>query len=140
MPRQLNPTWLVLGITLFVIVAAVYQLYVLIRLRQQFAQAQRIPWRVMWFLPAIMFVVGLPINWFIDRMHFPDVVLSASLFSILIAPFAGFAVGMVEKGLVKPFQRYGVCPCGYNLRGNVSGVCPECGSPVNTQRSDESIS
>jgi hypothetical protein len=21
--------------------------------------------------------------------------------------------------------------CGYNLRGNVSGVCPECGTPVN---------
>ena len=21
----------------------------------------------------------------------------------------------------------GHCPCGYDLRGNVSGVCPECG-------------
>ena len=24
----------------------------------------------------------------------------------------------------------GYCPCGYNLYGNVSGVCPECGAPI----------
>jgi len=23
--------------------------------------------------------------------------------------------------------------CGYNLRGNISGICPECGNPVNSQ-------
>ncbi len=23
----------------------------------------------------------------------------------------------------------GHCPCGYDLRGNVSGTCPECGEP-----------
>ncbi len=27
--------------------------------------------------------------------------------------------------------RKGLCPaCGYNLTGNVSGVCPECGKPL----------
>ncbi len=27
--------------------------------------------------------------------------------------------------------RRGLCvECGYNLTGNVSGVCPECGTPV----------
>ena len=27
--------------------------------------------------------------------------------------------------------RAGLCPrCAYNLTGNVSGVCPECGAPV----------
>lgn len=26
--------------------------------------------------------------------------------------------------------RSGCCVCGYNLTGNVSGVCPECGTPV----------
>jgi hypothetical protein len=25
------------------------------------------------------------------------------------------------------------CRCGYNLTGNVSGVCPECGTPVTEQ-------
>jgi len=31
-----------------------------------------------------------------------------------------------------PFNPYGlVCyQCGYDLRGNVSGICPECGTPV----------
>lgn len=28
-------------------------------------------------------------------------------------------------------EEIGTCPyCGYNLTGNVSGVCPECGRPV----------
>ena len=28
----------------------------------------------------------------------------------------------------------GFCPaCGYNLTGNVSGRCPECGAPINTE-------
>jgi hypothetical protein len=27
--------------------------------------------------------------------------------------------------------RHGLClPCGYNLTGNLSGTCPECGSPT----------
>ena len=26
----------------------------------------------------------------------------------------------------------GHCPCGYNLTGNTSGVCPECGVEVQT--------
>jgi hypothetical protein len=28
----------------------------------------------------------------------------------------------------------GRCACGYNLTGNVSGVCPECGQPVATAK------
>jgi hypothetical protein len=27
----------------------------------------------------------------------------------------------------------GHCPCGYNLHGNQSGVCPECGRPTNRE-------
>lgn len=23
-----------------------------------------------------------------------------------------------------------LCPCGYNLTGNISGICPECGTPI----------
>lgn len=31
-----------------------------------------------------------------------------------------------------PFDRYGTCceGCGYDLTGNVSNVCPECGTPI----------
>jgi hypothetical protein len=25
----------------------------------------------------------------------------------------------------------GHCPCGYNLTGNTSGICPECGQTAN---------
>jgi hypothetical protein len=32
----------------------------------------------------------------------------------------------------------GVCfQCGYNLSGNVSGICPECGMPVQSARTDD---
>ena len=34
--------------------------------------------------------------------------------------------------------RLGHCPhCGYDLRGNVSGMCPECGAPAPEARLDE---
>ena len=33
--------------------------------------------------------------------------------------------------LPKRRERLGLCPsCGYDLTGNVSGTCPECGRPV----------
>jgi hypothetical protein len=35
-------------------------------------------------------------------------------------------------------RRRGMCAqCGYNLTGNVSGICPECGSPVQAFRAPE---
>jgi hypothetical protein len=30
----------------------------------------------------------------------------------------------------KQRSRMGYCRCGYNLLGNVSGICPECGTPI----------
>lgn len=46
-------------------------------------------------------------------------------------PFLGAAtvtlgVHRLDRRTLKP----GVCPCGYDLRGNMSGRCPECGRPV----------
>jgi hypothetical protein len=34
----------------------------------------------------------------------------------------------------RAFFASGHCPCGYDLTGNVSGICPECGSPVSKSR------
>ncbi len=49
----------------------------------------------------------------------------------LIYPFAavGIPTLLVWRFWPKPIKP-GRCPCGYDLRGNVSGVCPECGAEV----------
>ena len=47
----------------------------------------------------------------------------------LYAPFAAVAIATLALWWFgrPPRIRPGHCPCGYDLRGNVSGVCPECG-------------
>ncbi len=53
------------------------------------------------------------------------------LINLVAAPFVAFAVGMVAH-----FWRHrrfppGHCSrCGYDLTGNVSGKCPECGAAI----------
>lgn len=49
----------------------------------------------------------------------------------------GYCVGAAMGGVVlrgfirRPRHRAGRCDrCGYDLTGNVSGVCPECGKPL----------
>jgi uncharacterized RDD family membrane protein YckC len=50
---------------------------------------------------------------------------------------AGTKVVWVRYAHRPPFDMRGVLcgQCGYDLRGNVSGVCPECGTPVPQKRS-----
>ena len=56
-------------------------------------------------------------------------------------PFVVFAVYPSTAFILGPLRRHrrrkkGLClECGYNLTGNVSGVCPECGEPVSAQQS-----
>ena len=48
-------------------------------------------------------------------------------FSVFMGLVCRFVASV--RGLRKP--PHGVCPgCGYNLTGNVSGVCSECGRPI----------
>ena len=56
-------------------------------------------------------------------LHLPFLVLTATLAALCVYPL-----------LPNPRQRWrrkrGLCvSCGYDLTGNVSGTCPECGSP-----------
>jgi hypothetical protein len=46
--------------------------------------------------------------------------------------FAGVTVVLaVKKELPGVRRKMGLCAhCGYNLTGNVSGVCPECGGAI----------
>jgi hypothetical protein len=58
------------------------------------------------------------------------------------APLWSFALVFMIVGGIGPLvvyrqrrrRRTGLCPqCGYDLTGNVSGRCPECGAPAPTQ-------
>lgn len=45
---------------------------------------------------------------------------------------AGILVRSVKRDLPAARRKHGLCAyCGYDLTGNVSGVCPECGSSTN---------
>ena len=56
------------------------------------------------------------------------------VFGVLIPVFFGMLLGGCVYDLIKSYRRRfpaGHCQrCGYDLTGNVSGVCPECGSEV----------
>lgn len=59
-------------------------------------------------------------------------------FSILTIALMGWLCKVAFHWLVPPvptgvdLDRLPICHrCGYGLTGNVSGVCPECGTPVN---------
>ena len=61
------------------------------------------------------------------------------LFALVVLVTAPDTVIYVVYGVIRlivwPFTRtktfpLGMCQkCGYNLRGNISGICPECGTP-----------
>jgi len=54
----------------------------------------------------------------------------AFVFGWVYAWFVAMIVGIPFHIARKP-KPPGHCPkCSYNLRGNVSGVCPECGTPT----------
>lgn len=73
---------------------------------------------------------------FEPRWGFPRLRLGRRSISVLI-PLWNLAVLLIaiHVGLRGLRARYrhstGYCTCcGYNLRGNVSGICPECGTPI----------
>jgi len=91
--------------------------------------------------PAILIVEGSVCVGIMVVMHelpVPPVFALAALFvsvfvvAYLLAQVIYFAlrVGAVEDG--DPRCR----SCGYNLTGNVSGRCPECGQPIAAEPSD----
>ena len=44
---------------------------------------------------------------------------------------AATSLGVTLRGILRRQPRPGVCGnCGYNLTGNISGVCPECGTEL----------
>jgi len=48
--------------------------------------------------------------------------------ALLVYPTVAFLLGPFRR---RQRRRQGQCPkCGYNLMGNVSGACPECGKAI----------
>jgi len=59
------------------------------------------------------------------RLHFVAVTILLLLYPCLAFP------GVIRRRRQNRRRAQGLCPrCGYNLTGNVSGACPECGTPV----------
>ncbi len=66
-------------------------------------------------------------------------VIAGLAVGVLVLPFALFATWIDRFAMWIDRENYrrhhGLCvACGYNLTGNVSGVCPECGAAVEDPR------
>ncbi len=77
----------------------------------------------------VLFIVGDPdarshgLVWFLNSFTLGII----SVVFILCGALAGGF--LMVRHLNRPAPR-GFCPCGYDLTGNVSGVCPECGTKI----------
>ena len=59
-----------------------------------------------------------------------SIAVAVLLAAVLGGPFVGLDMLQVAKALASEVK---IClQCGYDLTGNISGVCPECGSPTET--------
>ena len=86
-------------------------------------------WAQVWEQLFVARPVNDPPRW--DWWNHWDVSNWAVLFLPLYAVFAAVAIPtmLVWRFGPKPVKP-GHCRCGYDLRGNESGVCPECGVEV----------
>lgn len=61
--------------------------------------------------------------------------LSVGIVNLLVYASVGALLGDVGARLLKRRPRVGCCSeCDYDLTGNVSGICPECGTPLRASR------
>lgn len=89
---------------------------------------------IYWTGVFVLFAAFLVCFWFVSPF-----VATIIYLPFIIAVFAGpvLTCAILDRGRYIPPP--GECQCGYNLFGNVSGVCPECGSPVPSQSSSDNI-
>ena len=75
-------------------------------------------------------IVASPLLYLTSLHHpsLPDWPLPAIVTIVWIA----FALTVAHKmGFTRRYRRHGYCPfCNYDLFGNTSGVCPECGANI----------
>jgi hypothetical protein len=88
---------------------------------------QRLQTAVKWLLIAVSPIALLSGWWWSSSRSLVALVLCAPPACVLV--FVGAC--LVLNRTLKDKQPSGHCQeCGYNLTGNVSGVCPECGTEV----------
>ncbi|UCG16338.1 MAG: hypothetical protein JSV19_13690 [Phycisphaerales bacterium] len=81
---------------------------------------------------------GVPKDW-VTRQ--PDRVLVSVKALLAVTPALGGCVCcLVMWWLIRGWKRWHRtghrCRCGYDLTGNVSGICPECGTPIERKSTD----
>lgn len=94
------------------------------------------PWRAKYrsfvlFCISCLIASAIACGWMLRRSDVPHHVLHIAFLFFLL--FAMLLLSLVCAGM-KYRDRRRIPPhccqrCGYNLTGNVSGICPECGSP-----------
>ena len=88
---------------------------------------------------GFVILIALVVGWLVfqqalyvaKKFLFPgvsSVLLFLVVGGIVWGALAVFLIVYLRMTRTPPFGR--CAQCGYNLRGNVSGVCPECGGPV----------
>lgn len=79
-------------------------------------------------ISALVFLLGL--GCILCLYQLPSMIVHTARISVIIASFclSGLlAVATVVMIMLRGSTQEGFCGCGYQLTGNVSGTCPECG-------------
>ena len=88
---------------------------------------------------AILFVavlvggeaVGFVLRFILHKLDPPIVVFMVALPTVAVAVAILAICAIREREKIRRWRAAGAClSCGYSLEGNVSGVCPECGTAV----------
>ena len=83
--------------------------------------------RTLWL--AAGWAVGLAAVACVGAIAFRAAGQAALVFALILAPVALLVLFEIPNLRRDRRRRHGQCiECGYDLTGNVSGVCPECGS------------